>query len=257
MNRQVKQLRTAGRGNATGFILCLLAAALAAGCEPVRTPGFEHLASAAAEPSVRPGINKTYLDPGLDAADWEVRFETETREIYDARREIVAAVGLKPGQAVADIGAGTGLFMEPFARAVGTGGVVYSLDIAPPFVRHMHERAAARGLSQVRASLCSPDSINLPPDSIDVAFVCDVYHHFEYPRSSLASIRSALRPGGEFVVIDFERIEGQSRQWVLDHVRAGRETFTAEIEQAGFELVEEVEIPRFKESYFLRFRDPS
>jgi len=105
-------------------------------------------------------------------------------------------------------------------------------------------------------SLCSQTSIELPPNSVDRAFVCDVYHHFEYPQRSLASIYSALRPGGELIVVDFERIPGVSRDWLLDHVRAGKETFRAEIEAAGFEFVEEVEISKLEENYVLRFRRP-
>jgi ubiquinone/menaquinone biosynthesis C-methylase UbiE len=226
-------------------------------CEPIRTPGFEQIGSTAAlEESVKPGINAAYLSADIDVGQWSERFEVETREVFDARHEIVAAVGLRQGRVVADIGAGTGLFLEPFADAVGRGGAVYALDIAPAFVEHMAARAKSRGLPQVESRLCSERSIDLPANLIDTAFVCDVYHHFEYPRASLASIYSALRPGGELIIIDFIRVPGVSRAWVLDHVRAGQETVTSEIEQAGFVFVEEVTIDRFKESYFLRFRKP-
>ena len=63
-----------------------------------------------------------------------------------------------------------------------------------------------------------------------------------------------MRPGGRLVVIDFKRIEGKTRQWLMDHVRAGKETFRAEIQDAGFALVEEKKIADFKENYFLLFR---
>ncbi|VAX39371.1 hypothetical protein MNBD_PLANCTO03-493 [hydrothermal vent metagenome] len=237
-------------------------------CEQIRTPGFEQLrppdanshtttmGQVADEPSVKPGINEAYFAADIDVGVWTQRFEVETREIYHARAEIVSAVGLQPGQRVADIGAGTGLFLEPFAEAVGSTGRVYALDIVPAFIDHMAARAAHLGLPQVEARLSSERSIDLPTNSIDAAFVCDVYHHFEYPRSSLASIYSALRPGGQLVVIDFRRIPGVSRDWVLNHVRAGQKVVTAEIEHAGFVLVEEVLIDSFEESYFLRFRKP-
>jgi SAM-dependent methyltransferase len=206
------------------------------------------------EQSVKPGINDRYLAADMDPAFWTQRFEVESREIYAERLEIVAAVGLLPGMEVADVGTGTGLFVEPFARAVGRSGRVYAVDIAPGFVDHVTERAEALGLDQVEARLCAEDSIDLPPRSIDVAFVCDVYHHFEYPRSSLRSIHTALRRRGELVVIDFERIPGVSREFLLGHVRAGKEVFTAEIVEAGFDLVEEVELDGLEENYFLRFR---
>ena len=222
-------------------------------CQEIRTPGFEPLAPTTAERSVNPGINDAYLAADIDVGQWSQRFEVETREIYHERAAITRAVSLDRGQAVADIGAGTGLFLEPFARAVGPAGKVYALDIVPAFVDHMNERAASKGLRQVEARLCSEDSIDLTANSIDIAFICDVYHHFEYPHSTMTSIHRALRPGGRVVVIDFERIPGVSRPWILDHVRADKQTFTAEIEAAGFKLAEEVRIDGFQESYFLEF----
>ncbi|MFG0276144.1 MAG: class I SAM-dependent methyltransferase [Phycisphaerales bacterium] len=206
------------------------------------------------EASVKPGINQTFLDPNLDIEAYIERFEVESREIARWHREIVNAMGIQPGDAVVDIGAGTGLFLEALAHSVGDTGTVYAIDISEPFVEHMRDRAAALGLSQVRAQVCSEDSIDLPRASVDVAFACDVYHHFEYPETTLASIRRALRQGGEFYVVDFERIPGQTSAWLLEHVRAGKEVFTAEIEAAGFDLVEEIEIDGLRENYMLRFR---
>ena len=237
-------------------VLLLSVGAALTGCADIRTPGFEQFGAAASEQSVAPGINDAYLAADIDAGQWAQRFEVETREIYHERGAIVAAVALTPGQAVADIGAGTGLFLETFAAAVGPSGRVYALDIVPAFVDHMNDRADARGQGQVEARLCSERSIDLPDGAIDVAFVCDVYHHFEYPRSSLASIYASLRPGGSLVIIDFERIPGVSREWVLGHVRAGKPEVITEVQSAGFRLAEEVRIAGFRESYFLRFRKP-
>jgi predicted methyltransferase len=88
---------------------------------------------------------------------------------------------------------------------------------------------------------------------VDVAFICDTYHHLEAVEPMLASIHRALASGGELIVIEFERIPGKSRQWILDHTRAGKDVFRAEIEAAGFIFVEEVKIPGFVENYFLKF----
>ena len=96
--------------------------------------------------------------------------------------------------------------------------------------------------------------MNLPPKSADVIFVCDTYHHFEYPKSTLASMHRALKDDGHLIVVDFERIEGKSRDWTMGHVRAGREVFRAEIQVAGFTLAEEKKIDGFQENYFLKFR---
>jgi predicted methyltransferase len=92
----------------------------------------------------------------------------------------------------------------------------------------------------------------LPEQSVDFAFICDTYHHFEFPLKTMASIHKALKPGGLVVVIDFHRIEGKSREWVLGHVRAGQEVFTKEIEQSGFRTAGE-EKGLLQENYFARF----
>ena len=101
--------------------------------------------------------------------------------------------------------------------------------------------------------LCSDRSIRLPSNSLDVVFVCDTYHHFEYPRSTLASIRRALKPGGKLIVVDFERIPGKSRPFILNHVRAGKQVFRNEIVDAGFRFVDELAMPALRENYLLRF----
>jgi len=201
---------------------------------------------------VKPGINQEYLKPDLNASNWVERFEREGREIFDQREAIVAALRARPGSTIADIGSGTGLFTPLLASAVGEKGRVYAVDIVPDFLRLIDERCAATGIGNVRTVLCTERSVELPARSIDQAFICDVYHHFEYPQSSLATLHRALRPGGEVLVIDFKRIPGVSSDWVLNHVRAGQEVVTAEFAAAGFEQVEEV--PLLKDNYVVRFR---
>lgn len=207
----------------------------------------------AQEQSVKPGINDKFLDPQMNAEEWVGKFETESREIFHQYQKIVAAVGLKPGQAVADIGAGTGLFTLPFAKAVGDTGKVYAVEIAPKFLELIQQRAAKTGAKNIQTVLGTGHSVALPESSIDVAFICDVYHHFEFPQASLASLHRALKPGGEIVLIDFKRIPGVSSDFVMGHVRAGQEVFESEIVAAGFEKIGEV-TDVLKENYFVRFR---
>jgi ubiquinone/menaquinone biosynthesis C-methylase UbiE len=204
----------------------------------------------AEELSVKPGINDKFLDPALKVEEWTEKFETQSREIFHQRQEIVAAVGLKPGMKVADIGAGTGLFTLPFANAVGPEGKVYAVEIAKNFLRHIRARAEKANVETV---LCTVRSVELPEGSIDLAFICDVYHHFEFPQASLASLHRALKPGGEIVLIDFKRIPGESSDFVMGHVRAGQEVFESEVMAAGFEKVGEVK-DVLRENYFVRFR---
>ena len=201
------------------------------------------------EASVNPGINDSYKDP--DPGEAVQRFETESREVYAHRERIVAAAKVRPGMAVADVGAGRGLFTRLFAKAVGEEGKVYAVDIAERFLRHIEKTAEAEGLTNVETVRAAADSVELPVESVDLAFVCDTYHHFEFPLKTMASIHKALRPGGRVVVIDFRRVEGESSDWILSHVRAGQEVFRAEIESAGFRLVEEPDF--LKENYCMVF----
>lgn len=208
------------------------------------------------EASVKPGANRYYLAPDLDVDTWVQRFEGESREVFARRHAIVAALGIEAGQAVADVGAGTGLFVPLLARQVGEAGHVFAVDIVPDFVALIRDRAAEAGLAQVTAVLSAERSVTLPSRSVDLVFTCDVYHHFEYPRSVLDSIRRALKPGGAFVIVDFERIPGQSRRWILGHVRAGRDAVIAEVTEAGFAFEGVVPVEGLAENYMLRFTAP-
>ncbi len=207
----------------------------------------------AQDQSVKPGINDKFLDPNLKVEDWTQKFETESREIFHQREKIVSNVGLKPGMAMADIGAGTGLFTLPFAQAVGDSGKVYAVEIAKNFLTHIKERAVKASAKNVETVLCTPKSVELPEGSIDLAFICDVYHHFEFPQATLATLHKALKPGGQIVLIDFKRIPGVSSDFVMGHVRAGQEVFESEVTAAGFEKVGEV-TDVLKENYFVRFK---
>jgi ubiquinone/menaquinone biosynthesis C-methylase UbiE len=207
------------------------------------------LCGVAAGQGASPEINAPYRNPNYE--QWRQRFETEGREVYDQRHAVVAAARLRPGMAVADVGAGSGLFTRLFAAEVGKSGRVYAVDIARAFLEGNLRRARAEGHENVVAIESTQEDSRLAAASIDVAFICDAYHHFEQPQAMLASIRRALRPGGSLVVVDFERIAGVSPDWILKHVRAGKDEFRAEIEAAGFRFIEEVKLMR--ENYFLRF----
>jgi ubiquinone/menaquinone biosynthesis C-methylase UbiE len=201
------------------------------------------------EKSVRPGINKPFENP--DVKEYLGKFEVESREIFACRQEIVAACKLKPGMAVADVGAGTGLFTRLFAKEVGSGGKVFAVDIAPKFIEHIKQTCRERGLDNVVGVVCKPDSVELPANSVDLAFICDTYHHFEFPFKTMASIHRALRPGGQLVLIDFHRIKGKTSAWIMIHVRAGQDVFTREITSSGFKQIAEEKI--LKENYLVRF----
>lgn len=185
--------------------------------------------------------------------EWIRRFEMEGREIFDFRYAIVDQLGLQPGVDVADIGAGSGLLTRLVALRIAADGIVYAIDISPPMIAYIAETAQAMGLDNVQPMLGEADTPGLPANSVDVVMVVATYHHFEYPEEMLAGIKSALRPNGLLVLVDNERIEGVTSPGIMGMVRAGKGTFTDEIVDAGFELVDEVDIG-MEEHYLLRFR---
>ena len=202
------------------------------------------------------GINDSFLDPNMNVEDFIKRFEVESREVFACREQILAALQLKPGMAVADVGSGTGLYLRPLSRSVEKEGKVFAIDISPKFFKHLRDRAKEENLENVEVVLCSDRDVNLRENTIDRAFICDVYHHFEYPESSLKSIHRAMRTGGKLILVDFHRepeVSRERKQWLQGHIRAPLETFKQEIIDAGFKFEEQVAIDGFSENYLLRF----
>jgi ubiquinone/menaquinone biosynthesis C-methylase UbiE len=203
----------------------------------------------AEEQSIRPGINRQYESP--DWQQWVATFEAPGRELYAKRHLIVAASGVEPGMEVADIGAGTGLFSRLFSARVAPTGKVYAVDISETFIKNILRTCHEQGLTNVEGIVNSPREVSLPANSIDLAFIADTYHHFEYPASMMASIHRALRTGGRLVIIDFRRISRISSPWVMKHVRTGKDNVIREIEASGFRFLEEK--PLLRGNYFLVF----
>jgi predicted methyltransferase len=207
------------------------------------------------ESSVKPGINDRWRSDDIDPL--VETLENADRDIYKNRRQLAKLFAPTRGAVVADVGAGSGFMVEEFAQMVGPEGLVYAADINLKLLERIEMRARDNNVKNIRTVLSTDDSSRLPPGEIDLLFVCDTYHHFEYPVKTLQTLYRALKPGGELFLVEFKRIPGESAEWILDHVRDGREMFTSEIEAAGFELVREHEAPFLPRNYVLRFRKPS
>ena len=198
------------------------------------------------------------------------RFEDpELREI--ARSEVHAAIlrefrthGVGEGSSIIDVGAGTGLFLETLARFVGKTGHVQAIDITPPFIDFMKERIANAVEPELRnrisVNLCTSKSTCLHGLNADAAFICDVYHHFEFPKTFMSSLRDSLRPGAIVMLVDFyrdpDKMTTHEPSWALSHLRAGRHEFLLEIlETGGFELVAMPDLEGLlEENYCLIFK---
>jgi ubiquinone/menaquinone biosynthesis C-methylase UbiE len=203
-------------------------------------------------PSPPGDINKPFADP--DVKEFLKKFETDSREVYAKRAAIVDALGLKPGMAVADVGAGTGLFTRLIADKVGPKGTVYAVDIAPAFLKYIDEQSKKRGQTQVKTVRGTQAGTNLADGSVDLVFLCDAYHHLERPELALSSIHGALRPGGLLVVVDYDREKAPEGGFAKKHIRADKGVFVREITRAGFDPVAAPEAPALKENFFLKFR---
>jgi ubiquinone/menaquinone biosynthesis C-methylase UbiE len=203
----------------------------------------------AQEHSLCPGINCQYENP--DWSQWVSAFENEGREVYARRHAIVAATGVRSGMVVADIGAGTGLFTRLFATRVTPAGKVYAVDISATFIDNILRTCREQGLDNVQGIVNTSSSAGLPDASIDLAFISDSYHHFEYPARMLASIKRALRMGGRLIIIDFRRDPRLNSPWIMTHVRAGKDTVIREVQAAGFRFLGEQ--PVLRSNYFLVF----
>lgn len=207
------------------------------------------------EVSVRPGINFDWMGP--NAVTLAVSQATDDRELYRHRGQIADLLGLRPGDDVADVGSGSGFLAIELARRVGDNGRVFAVEINPALVEAIRAQAQAAGALNVRPHLGLETKLNInrrEGGNFDLIVVADSYHHFEYPKSMLTSIRRLLRGRGELVVVEPHRLAGASPQETLDHVRLGREGLIREISEAGFALDSEPAAPFLKEFYILRFR---
>lgn len=182
---------------------------------------------------------------------WLETMEVGSRELYAAREAVISAIAVKEGEAIGDIGAGTGLYSLLFAAKTGVHGVVYAVDIEPRFLKLINQRSADTDLRNVVAVLGREDDITLPRASIDMAFVADTYHYFGDPAPIMASIHEALRPGGRLVLLDYNLEPSAPKRPDLEHVRAGKSETIAEIESFGFEVDAEPVVPGLSEIYMV------
>lgn len=117
--------------------------------------------------------------------------------------QVVASLHLRPGDVVADLGAGTGPFVPAFARGVTPKGHVYAVEIDKAFFPHIEARAKAAGASNVRVVLGEFTDPKLPAADVDVAFLHDVLHHIADRPAYLANLVKYLKPGARIAIVDY------------------------------------------------------
>ena len=163
---------------------------------------FLALASARAQ-AVHP-ITGRQIAPvmGMSGADWLDREERAREEHPD---EALAALDLKPGMAVGDVGAGTGYYSIRIAKRILPGGIVYADDIQAEMLQRLREHAAAQRVSNIQTILGTESDPMLPQGKLDLVVLVDVYHEFSRPQRMLQGIRMGLKPGGRLVLFEYRK----------------------------------------------------
>ena len=154
----------------------------------------------------RDGIDKAYLGRqiahvmGHQAAEWLERPERDEEERTEL---LVTLLKLKPGEAAADIGAGTGYFTRRMAKQVGTNGTVYAVEIQQEMLDILTNKMATIGIRNVKPILGTITDPKLPANTLDLILMVDVYHEFDHPYEMVEAMSKALKPGGRMVFVEY------------------------------------------------------
>jgi predicted methyltransferase len=168
---------------------------------PADAPGYEFRS-----PPHPDGIGKVYLGreiaqvmghPGRAWLERPERIEEERPDL------LIPMLGLKPGDVVADVGAGTGYHSRLLARAVAPGGTVYAVDVQPEMLETLDAILTGAGITNVHPVLGTVTDPRLPERSLDLILMVDVYHEFSHPYEMIQGVCRALKPGGQLVVVEF------------------------------------------------------
>ena len=172
-----------------------------------------------------------HMEHHFDPKESAKNFDDPGRDAWQMPDRVIAALGVKRGQSVADIGSGTGYFTIRLAKSPAAPKV-YASDIEPAMVTYVRERTAKEGLSNVIAVEAAADTPNLP-EPVDLALIVDTYHHIGNREAYFRKLAKSLKPGGRVAIIDFklDSPEGPPREF-----RFPPEKFEAEMAAAGYKL---------------------
>jgi predicted methyltransferase len=225
------------------FFLAFLLAACRGGSAAV--PARE---TALAAPARRPAQVMSF-----ESAGW---LERPGREEEERPEIVLAAMRLRPGQVVAEIGCGSGFFARRLARAVAPGGRVYAEDIQPEMLDLLRERAAKERIANIVPVLGTDVDPRLPQGGVDWVLMADVYHEFQRPQPMLARIKDSLAPGGQVALVEY-REEGETASQIKPAHRMSAAQVLAEWQPAGFELVRQIETLPSQHLFFFRVKSPA
>ena len=190
-----------------------------------------------------------------DLAEYIARLEDPARGAWQKPDEVVASLGLRPGDTACDVGAGPGYFTLRLARAVGPDGRVLAVDVEPKMVETLRDRLASAKLANVTPILSLPEDPLLPAGACDVVLVVDTYHHFPDGVDYLRRLARTLKRDGRIVNVDYHKRETPVGPPL--HHRVSREDFLEAAGRAGLVLVEEKTLLPYQYLLVLRREQPS
>lgn len=174
--------------------------------------------------------------------EWITRLERPERIPGLKIDEVIASLGLKPGDVVADIGSGTGAYTIPFAKAVAPSGKAIAVDIWPELLAYVKQKAVTANVTNLHTVLAALDDPKLPPQQVDLAFFHDVFHNANDRPGYLRVLVSRLKPGGRIAIIEQEFDDPIAKKWDEDADRITREQVKEWMAAAGFELKQEFDL---------------
>jgi ubiquinone/menaquinone biosynthesis C-methylase UbiE len=183
------------------------------------------------------GNANAHYSTEAERANIAARMLAPGRDAEQKPAALVASLPIKPGMTVADIGTGPGYMLPYLSRGVGPEGRVLAEDVFPDMLEQARRRIEAEKLSNVTSILGTAEDPKLPAAAVDVAFLLDVYHHFDSPGRMLAQIRAALKEDGTLVLVDYYKRPGaMSGGNAVEHIRADQPDVIKEVESNGFKL---------------------
>jgi len=179
--------------------------------------------------------------------------ERPERDAYQKPDQVMAALAFRPGERVADVGAGSGYFARRISKAVGPAGVVWAIDIAPDVLEYLEARARREGLANVRIQRVQPDDPQLPAGGVDTILMVDTLHYVKDRGAYAKKLRAGLAPGGRVVVIDFLPKSPEERPWgPPPEQKLSREEVDAAMAEAGLVPAQVHEF--LTEQFFVEYR---